>query len=75
VCDIHPEKVRGMWAYQAMMIAEARRCGAGWLIYDTAFRQQVISYNATDFSRIISRYNVTMFLADGGTTCVLPDHT
>lgn len=43
ICERHPEKVKEMWAYQAMMIAEARRCGGrGWPLYDSAFRQQVI---------------------------------
>lgn len=26
ICKQHPEKVREMWAYQATMIAEARKC-------------------------------------------------
>lgn len=33
VCENHPEKTREMWAYQATMIAKARRCvGRGWLL-------------------------------------------
>jgi len=53
VCESHPEKVREMWAYQATMIAEARRCGGrGWLIYDSAFRQQITSLGMADFGRI-----------------------
>lgn len=38
----HPKKVRKLWAYQAIMIAESRRCGGrGRSLYDSAFRQQM----------------------------------
>ena len=57
-----------MWAYQALMITEARRCGGrGWL------------YNA-DFSRLNQALYATIFLAYGNRkqscpNCMLPDHT
>ena len=42
-----------MWAYQALMITEARRCGGrGWLLYDATFRQQAASRDNADFSRL-----------------------
>ena len=80
----HPQKVKEMWAYQATMIAEARRCGGrGWLLYDSAFRQQAAastSMDKVDFSRINQSLYATTFLAYGGrgqfcTTCMQPDHT
>ncbi len=80
VCESHPEKVREMWAYQATMIAEAWRCGGrGWLIYDSAFRQQITSLGMADFGRINQSLYATTFLAYGGRsqccpTCMQPDH-
>ena len=40
----YPHKCKELWAYQAFMIAEHRKCGGrGWLLYDNAFRQQIPS--------------------------------
>ena len=84
MCEHHPKKTREMWAYQATMIAEARRCGGrGWLLYDAAFRQQAAAatnLERVDFSRINQSLYATTFLAYGGrgqfcTTCMQPDHT
>jgi len=81
VCSKFPDKVREMWAYQAIMIAEQRRCGGrGWLLYDSGFRQQVASFESVDFSKINQSLYSTTFLAYGGrgqccTTCMAPDHT
>ena len=48
-----PDRARQMWAYQALMITETRRCeGRGWLLYDTTFRQQAASRDNADFSRL-----------------------
>ena len=81
VCESHPAKVKEMWAYQATMIAEARRCGGrGWLIYDSTFRQQMPSLEAGNFSQINQSLYATTFLAYGGrgqgcSSCMQPDHT
>ena len=35
VCSKYPHKARELWAYQAFMIAEHRKCGGpGWTLYD-----------------------------------------
>ena len=66
-----------MWAYQALMITEARQCGVlGWLLYDATFRQQ----DKADFSRLNQVLYATTFLAYGNRrqSCpnfILPDHT
>lgn len=77
----YPEKSRELLAYQAMLIGEHRRCGGrGWLLYDTAFRQQIVSLETTDFSKLNQSLYATTFLAYGGKgqfcpSCMLPDHT
>ena len=81
VCNKYPEKAREMWAYQALMISEFRRCGGrGWQLYDTAFRQHAASLELTDFSKINQGLYATTFLAYGGKgqfchSCMLSDHT
>ena len=36
VASKYPEKVKELWAYQATLVGEARRCGGqGWLLYDS----------------------------------------
>ncbi len=36
-----PQRVGELWAYQAMVVREARHCGGkGWQVYDSMFRQQ-----------------------------------
>ena len=63
-----------------MMISEARRCGGrGWLLYDSAFRQQVVSLESANFGRLNQALYATTFLAYGGRgqfcpSCMLPDH-
>ena len=43
----YPQKAKELWAYQAIMISEARRCGGrGWSLYDAAFQQQIFSYES-----------------------------
>ncbi len=65
------------------MIGEARRCGGrGWLLYDDAFRQQMPSFEAVDFSKINQSLYLTTFLAYGGgrarakfcPDCLMADH-
>lgn len=52
ICSKYPQKARELWAYQAMMIAEHRKCGGrGWLLYDRAFRQQIISLERAELTR------------------------
>lgn len=80
VCSKYPEKAREMWAYQATMISEFRRCGGrGWRLYDSAFRQHATSLETTDFSRINQGLYTTTFLAYGGKgqfcqSCMMSDH-
>ena len=77
----YPHKCRELWAYQATMIAEHRKCGGrGWLPYDAAFRQQIASLEATDFSKLNQALYSTTFLAFGNkgqfcTRCLLSDHS
>ena len=80
ICSRYPHKGKELWAYQATMIAEHRKCGGrGWLLYDTAFRQQITSLEATDFSRINQSLYSTTFLAYRGrgqfcVRCMMSDH-
>ena len=63
------------------MIVEARRYGGrGWLIYDSAFSQQMPSLQAGNFSQINQSLYTTTFLAYGGrgqgySSCMQPNHT
>jgi len=80
VCAKFPRKARELWAYQAFIIAEHRKCGGrGWLLYDSAFRQQIASLDEADFSRVNQGLYATTFLAYGGkglfcTRCMASDH-
>ena len=81
VCSKHPEKIQQLLAYQVMMISEARRCGGrGWALYDSAFRQQIRSFETVDFSKINQSLYSTTFLAYGGgrpkfcPDCMMADH-
>ena len=81
VASKYPEKARELWAYQATLIGEARRCGGrGWLLYDSAFRQQITSFDAVDFSKINQSLYSTTFLAYGAGAkfcpeCMMADHS
>ena len=67
VCHTHPHKACELWAYQALMISEHRKCcRRGWLLYDSAFCQQIISLKTVDFSRVNQCLYSTTFLAYGG---------
>jgi len=38
-CSQYPEKACKLWAYQATIIGEAKKCGGhGWYLYDAAFQ-------------------------------------
>ena len=72
VCRKHPEKMRELWAYQALMISEFCGCGGrGWQLYDTAFRQHAASLEFVDFSKINQGLYATTFLALRGERAVL----
>ena len=84
VSSEHPEKMRELLAYQAMMVNEARRCGGrGWLLYDAAFRQQIRSFETVDFAKINQSLYSTTFLAYGAAggrprfcpDCMMADHS
>ena len=81
VCSKYPQKAQELFAYQANMVNEARRCGGkGWLLYDATFRQQISSIEATDFSRLNPSLYSSTIVAFGKqspccTLCMLPDHT
>ena len=76
----YPHKARELWAYQATMVAEQRRCGGrGWLLYDAGFRQQLSSVEAADFSKINQSLYTATFLSYGGRGlfyphCLASDH-
>ena len=77
----YPNKARELWAYQSFMIAEHRKCGGrGWLIYDSAFHQQITSLERVDFSKVKQSLYSTTFLAYRGrgqfcTHYMLSDHS
>lgn len=81
VISKHPNKVKEMLAYQALIVSESRRGGRGWRLYDAAFRQQIKSFEAVDFSKINqSLYSTTILAFSGGrqkfcSVCMLTDHT
>ena len=81
VCAKYPDKAKKMWAYQATIIGESRRCGGSrWHLYDTAFRQQMPSLESTDFSKLSQALYTTTFLAYRGKgqfcqICMMSDHT
>ena len=63
----YPKKARELWAYQATIISEQRRCGGrGWHLYDAMFRQQISSIESMDFSKLNQGLYATTFLAYGG---------
>ena len=80
ICSKYSQKAREVWTYQATMIAEHRKCrGRGWLFYDTAFRQQITSLEATNLARINQSLYFITFLANGGRgqfcfRCMMSDH-
>ena len=82
LCDKYPDKVRQMFAYQTIMVREARRCGGkGWLAYDMMFRQQAANNPKVDWSVINNSLYSTTFLGqqnNRGRTCqwcMETDHT
>lgn len=69
----YPERVQELYAYQTMIVREARRCGGkGWLSYDQMFRQHA-AVRATDWSKLNNSLYATTFLQQQngrGRTCV-----
>ncbi len=71
-------QVQGAMGISGCGASEVRR--RGWLLYDSAFRQQISSLEAVDFSKINQGLYSTTFLAYGGrgqfcSRCLLSDHT
>ena len=53
VISRHPDKAKELYAYQALMIYEARcNSGKSRALYDSFFRQQIISLSDTDFGKM-----------------------
>ena len=78
----YPGLSKQLWAYQTMIVREARRCGGnGWLAYDSYFRQQVAGNSSADWSHLNTSLYAVTFLAQGGktgvncSTCMGSDHT
>ena len=76
-----PEKFQDLWAYQATIIAEHRRCdGRGWRLYDAGFRQQIVSIESAEFGKLNQALYATTFLAYGSIgqfcgSCLQTDHS
>ncbi len=64
VAQKHPQRVQELWAYQTMVVREARRCGGKcWQVYDSMFRQQAANNPKVDWSVLNSSLYSTSFLA------------
>ena len=76
-----PEKSKDLSAFQALMISEHRTCrGRVWILYDSAFCQQISNIREADFSRLNQSLYLTTFVAYGVrrwsfNCCLLPDHS
>ena len=80
VCSKWSHKSREMFAYQNRILEEARRGGRGWIMYDTALRQQITDIEKFDFSQLNQSLYLTMCLQFGNRAKVCPlcnmaDHT
>ena len=81
VASQHPNKAKELWAYLAILVGEAQRCGGrGFVAYDSLFRQQMTSFEAVDFSKINQSLYSTTFLAQRGrgkfcSICTASDHS
>ncbi len=73
VTEKQPERVKELWAYQTLVVREARRCGGrGWQAYDSMFRQQAANNPRVVWSQLNSSLYATSFLANQnqrGRTC------
>ena len=80
VASRHPHKARELWAYQAIIVGEAQRCGGrGFVAYDSLFCQQMVSFETVDFSKINQSLYATTFWAQRERgrfcqICTLSDH-
>ena len=87
--EVHPELRKGLWAYQTMIVREARRSNfRGWQEYDMMFRQQEASAADLKWGSINNALYAVTFAAPqpmlpekaakGGITicrhCQEPDH-
>lgn len=60
----YPNKARDLWAYMALILREARRCGGnGWRDYDSMFRQQASSAVDLEWGKLNSSLYAVTFLA------------
>ena len=60
----YPHKTRELWAYMALIMREARRCGGnGWRDYDSMFRQQAASAVDLEWGKLNSSLYAVTFLA------------
>lgn len=54
VAENQPERVKELWAYQTLVVREARRCGGrGWQAYDAMFRQQAANNPRVVWSQLV----------------------
>ena len=72
VCSKWPHKSREMFTYQNRIVEEARRGGRGWIMYDTALRQQVTDIEKFDFSQLNQSLYSTTCLQFGNRAKVCP---
>ena len=73
VCAKSPERARPLFAYQTIIVREARHCeGTGWQLYDSTFCHQVAGKPNVDWSVLNASFYSTSFLANQnnrGRTC------
>ena len=62
-----PHLAKQLWAYQTLLVREARRCGGqGWRDYDTLFRQQAGSVEELEWDKLNGSLYAVTFLAQTG---------
>ena len=73
MCAKSPERARPLFAYQTIIVREARHCeGTGWQLYDSTFCHQVAGKPNIDWSVLNASFYSTSFLANQnnrGRTC------
>ena len=62
--EAYPDKTRELWAYMALIVKEARRCGGnGWCEYDAMFHQQASSAAELEWRKLDGSLYTVTFLA------------
>ena len=80
IASKYPSWVYQFFAYQTLIVREARRCGGNsWQTYDSMFRQQVVGQANADWSKLNSTLYAVTFLAQSGrgkncALCMESDH-